>query len=62
MPARRDPTASSRFFLRGARCTFFDFVMVESDGGNGILVVGAVSDGLDERGLARVLQSDDGDF
>lgn len=36
--------------------------MVESDGGNGILIVGAVSDGLDECGLACVLQSDDGDF
>lgn len=37
-------------------------MVVESDGRNGVLVEGAVSDGLDEGGLAGVLQSDDGDL
>ena len=37
-------------------------MVVESNGGNGVLIEGAVGDGLDECGLAGVLQSDDGDL
>lgn len=37
-------------------------MVVESYGGDGVFVEGAVGDGLDQRGLARVLQSHDGDL
>lgn len=37
-------------------------MVIESDRRNGVLVEGAVGDGLDQRGLACVLQSDDGDL
>ena len=39
--------------------TFFDLVVVETDGGYGVFVVDAISDGFDESGLACVLKTDD---
>ena len=37
-------------------------MVVESYGGDGVLIEGAIGDGLDEGGLAGILQSDDGDL
>lgn len=42
--------------------TLFDLVVVESNGGDGVLIEGAIGDSLDECGLAGVLQSDNSDF
>lgn len=42
--------------------TFFDLMVVESDGWDGVLFEGAISDGLDEGGFACILETDDGDF
>ena len=37
-------------------------MVVEADGGDGILVEGTISNGLDKGGFACILKSDDGDF
>lgn len=42
--------------------TFFYLVAIEPNGGNGIFFECAVGDGLDESGLAGVLEPDDGYF
>ena len=42
--------------------TFFDLMVIETDGGNGIFVESAVSDGFDEGSFAGVLQSDNCHF
>ena len=44
------------------RSTFFDLMMVEANGGDGVLVEGAVGDSFDKGGFACILKSDDGDF
>ena len=42
--------------------TFFDFVSIEADGGDGIFFKGSISDGFDKGGFAGILQADDGNL
>ena len=62
-PDLRDPTTSSILFLRYYYlATFFELVMVESDGGYGIFFKGSIGDTFDEGGFACILKSNDCDF
>ena len=43
----------------GDRCTFFDLVVIKTDGRDGILLKGAISNRFDESGFSRILKPDD---
>ena len=43
----------------GDRCTFFDFVVIKTNGRDGILLKGAIGNRFDESGFARILKPDD---